>query len=595
MKLKPIVIALFVTFQLPAQTPCIDGAAAGFDCHGVGLMAQVTPQELGAESIGTRWINDLWGWTDPQSGKEYALVGMTNGTSFVDISDPVNPVVLGVLKEHNWNANTSNSTSRVAHDGAKSLWRDIKVYENYAYIVSEDPNHGIQVFDLTDLRDVATLPEDFQEAGHYDGVGAVHNIFINEGTGYLYAVGFNDGDRTCSAGGLHIVDLSDPVNPSYAGCFDNEGYVHDTQCVVYQGPDVNYQGQEICFNSNANGTSNTISIVDVTSKESPILLSKGIYSNAFYTHQGWITDDHQYFISNDELDEQNLSGPTRTFIWNIKDLDAPVLLGTYTHASFSIDHNLYVKGNKVYESNYTSGLRILNTLKIDEGKLSEDLHFDTYPLSNAAEFWGTWSNYPFFESGNVIVSDFTGGLFILRPLDLIIEQQPEDLSVVVGEDVTISMSALGSGLDFQWQVDDGSGFSNISDLTQYEDPNSMSLRFLSPIVAQNGLKYRCLISDAYGTQVISEEMILEVIAPLNSDIPFNLKIYPNPTNDVLSIHQEEGLFIRGELIGMDGKRIVTFQLESGLNELNTASLPRGMYLLKLISYQSNTVTRINIQ
>ncbi len=41
--------------------------------------------------------NDIWGWADPMTGREYALMGMTDGTAFVDVTDPDNPAVLGKL------------------------------------------------------------------------------------------------------------------------------------------------------------------------------------------------------------------------------------------------------------------------------------------------------------------------------------------------------------------------------------------------------------------------------------------------------------------------------------------------------------------
>ena len=74
--------------------------------------------------------------TDPQTGKNYAIMGLSNKTSFVDITDPANPIHLGDLPGHSHGI----------------LWRDIKVYRNHAFIVSEAMMHGMQVFDLTQLR-----------------------------------------------------------------------------------------------------------------------------------------------------------------------------------------------------------------------------------------------------------------------------------------------------------------------------------------------------------------------------------------------------------------------------------------------------------
>lgn len=367
-------------------TPCVGGTAAGYPCSNVDLLAFMP-----LATIGGGEGNDIWGWTDPQTGKEYALMGRTNGTAFVDISDPVNPVYLGNLPTH--------TTS--------TIWRDIKVYNDHAFIVSEAGGHGMQVFDLTRLRNVPAPPVTFTEDGHYPGFGNAHNLVINEDSGFAYGVGTG----TCS-GGLHMVNIQNPTSPTNAGCFSSDGYTHDAQCVNYIGPDTAYQGREICFNANED----TVTIVDVTNKTSPMQLAREGYAGSAYTHQVWTTEDHEYLLVDDELDEQNFGHNTRTYIWNIADLNAPVLVGFYTAGVTSIDHNLYVVGRHTFEANYTSGLRILDITNIGSGSLSEVGYFDIYPANNSPNFSGAWSVYPFFESGVIIVSGIEQGLFILDPV-----------------------------------------------------------------------------------------------------------------------------------------------------------------------------------
>jgi len=184
--------------------------------------------------------NDSWGWTDSTNGKEYALVGLDNGTAFIDISDPVNVVYLGKLPTHT----------------SPSIWRDIKVYNNYAFIVSEAGGHGMQVFDLTRLRNVANPPETFTEDAHYNAFGSAHNIIINEETGFAYAVGTGTYN-----GGAHFINITNPLNPTPAGGYAGSGYTHDAQVIIYDGPDADYQGQEIYVGSNEN----QVVIVNVTS------------------------------------------------------------------------------------------------------------------------------------------------------------------------------------------------------------------------------------------------------------------------------------------------------------------------------------------
>jgi choice-of-anchor B domain-containing protein len=362
------------------------------------MMSHLTLSDLGLS-----FANDIWGWTDPATGAEYALIGVIEGTVFVDISDPKRPDVVGILPTH------SNEGNQV--------WRDIKVHADHAYVVSEHTDHGLQVFDLTQLRDVSERTV-FDETAHYDEFGSAHNLNINEDTGFAYVIG----TATCD-GGLHMVDVSDPTGPAFAGCFSEHGYIHDTQCVVYEGPDAEHQGREICFNSNAHipesgfaDIENTLSIVDVTDKDNPVALSRTFYDNDGYSHQGWLTPDQATFLHGDELDELfGEVGETTTRVWDVSDLDEPFVNGVHGNGTTSIDHNLYTEGDRAYASNYTSGLRVLDTGDASEGHLSETGFFDVYPENDNPTFeGGTWSNYPYFDKV-VAVSSMDRGLFVLKP------------------------------------------------------------------------------------------------------------------------------------------------------------------------------------
>lgn len=369
-----------------SNTPCVGGMAGPFPCRNINLASFLPLSDIGGGTV-----NDVWGWTDPSTGKEYALVGRSSGTAFVDLSDPYHPVYLGNLPTHS----------------VDSLWRGIKVYANHAFIVSEADNHGMQVFNLTRLRNVISPPATFTEDAHYDGFRRAHTLAVDEETGFAYAAGSRD---TCQ-GGLHMVDIRNPVAPVFAGCVGQDGYTHETQCVRYHGPDVGYQGREICFSSNED----TLTIVDVTNKTAPVQLSRTTYAGVGYTHQGWLTENQAYFLIDDELDEKRNGVNSTTYIWNVADLDAPSMTGVYGGPSTSIDHNLYIRGNRAYESNYRSGLRILDISNIGAASLNEVAFFDIYPIDDLPEFNGAWSNYPFFSSGIVIVGGIEQGLFVLLP------------------------------------------------------------------------------------------------------------------------------------------------------------------------------------
>ena len=520
---------------------CRNGMAADFfPCDGIDMLSHVSHSELG-----TTFVNDIWGWTDPTTGTDYALLGASNGTVFVDISDAKRPQVLGIMPT----ASTEGGSS----------WRDIKVYRDHAYVVSEHTNHGVQVFDLSRLRAWNGTYTTYEPDARYTGHGSAHNININPDTGFAYSVGagpfhskglpntvivdqpssaageylangaafgpappqsglsgsfalVNDGSANPSHGcaafdvadgaiaivdrgscgfadkarnaqaagasalivansgpgtirmggsgdditipsvmvsqedgatikgglpatgtvlandppaqcgtGLHMIDISDPKNPTYAGCDDSTGYVHDTQCVVYDGPDAEHRGREICFNSNGieyalNGQ-NFVSIVDVTDKENPETLSRLEYEGSGYSHQGWLTEDQTHFLHGDEGDEILAGVNTTTRVWDVRDLDNPVVTSVFENDTTSIDHNLYTQGAYAYASNYTTGLRVYDVRDVATTGLSEVAYFDLYPENDNASFeGGTWSNYPYFsQKGIVAVSSIDRGLFILKP------------------------------------------------------------------------------------------------------------------------------------------------------------------------------------
>ena len=383
----------------PAE--CEQGEVAGFDCSDIDLVSFLPVQEMGgARGV---MVNDIWGWTDPETGTEYALVGRMDGTAFVSLADPANPRYLGELPPT---------------DGTiKNMWRDIKVYADHAFIVADGAGaHGVQIFDLTQLRDVRGAPVRFEETAHYSGISSAHNIVINEATGFAYAVGSSAGGETCG-GGLHMIDVREPSNPTFAGCFSDPstgrsrtGYSHDAQCVVYAGPDERYRDHEICFGANETA----LSISDVTDKSRPVSVASASYPNPSYVHQGWISEDHRFFFVNDEGDELDgtVTG-TRTLVWDIEDLEDPILAKEHIGETEASDHNLYVRGQFMYQSNYVSGLRILDIS--DPVNPREVGYFDSVPAGdNGPGYAGSWSNYPFFESGVIVFTSMREGLFVVR-------------------------------------------------------------------------------------------------------------------------------------------------------------------------------------
>ncbi len=367
-----------------SAVPCVNGNAGGFPCSNMDLRAY-----LPLADFSTSRLNDVWGWTDPLTGVPYVLVGTYEGVAFVSLADPDQPVRVGDL-----DGPTGNS-----------LWGDIRVHLDHAFLVKEAFGHGLQVFDLNRLRAVTTPPVSFTQDARDTSFGSAHNVATNPATGLGLVVGSN----TCS-GGFRMFDLSAPLSPAFLGCHAGDGYTHDVQCVVYAGPDADHLGSEICFASNED----TLTIVDVTNRAAPVQLARESYPGVGYVHQGGLTPDQRYFIQGDELDEYDGGVDTRTYVWDVSDLDDPVLAGFHQASTSAIDHNLFVVGNHVVQANYRAGVRVLRTGNLANAEMAEVAWFDTIVADDDADFSGVWGVHV-FENGLVAATDVFGGLFVLEP------------------------------------------------------------------------------------------------------------------------------------------------------------------------------------
>lgn len=367
---------IFTAVSSADPTDCTDGKIEVFDCSNMELVLFMSVDQLGgARGV---WVNNVWGWTDPETGRDCALVSRRDGAAFVDVTNAAQPRLVGSLAE-----------SRLYCLGrSRRPW---------------------------DACGVSGPAVTFTEDEHYNQIHSAHNVVADTDSGCLYIVGASGGRETCSSG-LHMVDARNPKQPTFAGCYtDNtsvRGYTHDAQCVIYHGPDACYQGHQICVGSNEA----EINIADVTDKSSPVPIGRKSYPNVAYAHQGWFDEQHQYFYMGDKADKiQGSVAGTRTIVWDLSKLDDSVVVKEYIGQA--TDHNLFIKDDQVYMSNYGSGLRVVD---ISDRKNSQEVaFFNSAPVGDneagtSAMASGAWSNYPFFKSGLVVFTSVREGLFIVR-------------------------------------------------------------------------------------------------------------------------------------------------------------------------------------
>jgi choice-of-anchor B domain-containing protein len=311
-------------------------------------------------------LNDVWGYVD-ETGKEYAIVGTTEGTSILDVSDPTSPI------EIFWIA------------GSSSIWRDPCVHGDYAYVTTE-ANDGLLIIDLSPLPSSSVLPTSTYFGTTTPQLLSAHTCFVDE-NGFAYVFGSNRGN-----GGALILDVqTNPMQPTEVGFFDN-WYVHD-----------GFVRNDTMFLAHI--SDGFVSLVDVSDKANPILLGTKNTPNNF-SHNIWPSDDGQTVFTTDEVSGAFLAA------YNISDPQNIVEIDRIQNSPGQgvIPHNAHVRGNYLISSYYSDGIVVHDITYPDN--MVKVAEFDTYPTQTSG-FDGCWGVYPFLPSGNLLASDITEGLFII--------------------------------------------------------------------------------------------------------------------------------------------------------------------------------------
>lgn len=307
----------------------------------------------------------LWGYISPDN-REYAILGCINGTSIVDITDSADIHEINFIP------------------GFNSVYREIKTYSHYAYVVSEATNSKLQILDLQYLPDSVSLVATFA----YPGFTRAHNI--SQSGPYLYLSGGN----VCPNGGVQILELLNPVSPSVRG-FNSVRYIHDSRII----------NDTIWA---ANILNQRVSLINATDKDN-LPEIRSFVSLEPMPHNTALSSDRKYLF----LTHENQDPPGSLEIWNVEDLENITYVNNWlpTGITTSVTHNIEVFGNLAIVAHYTAGVRILN---ISNPEIPVEVAwYDTRPQDNDNLFQGCWGVYR-FPSGKIIASDISNGLFVIR-------------------------------------------------------------------------------------------------------------------------------------------------------------------------------------
>ena len=428
--------------QKQVNRVCIDGSADGFGCNNMSLLAHVPLSDFPSKPLSA---SDIWGHIDLNTRQEYAIIGLRNAVAVVDVTTPTSPTVIGSIS------------------GLSSTWRDIKVYQYfdtptlrwqaYAYVTTE-ANEGLTIIDLNDLENgISVVRRQTTDS-------TAHNIYISNldyglnialahQVPAVHILGSNN-----FSGAFRSYSLSDPeaLGSTYTYPASNRSdYTHDATSLTINDA----RAQTDCVQANNTDclvildfNEDSLRVWDHTDENQAIELGSSSYPNAEYTHSGWWSEDKQYVIVHDELDEQTHGLNTTLNIFDISSLSTPTLVGTWSGPTSAIDHNGFVRGNRYYMSTYERGLTVLDIT--DPSDPVEVGFFDTYPVSDNAGFNGAWGVYPFLPSGNILVSDINSGLYIIQDQTLEndtgnIAFEPKQHQVDEGQSISIVVTKTGNG------------------------------------------------------------------------------------------------------------------------------------------------------
>lgn len=368
---------------------CFSLLAEAQEAEPATLLGRWTRDSLPVSGSYGNAYNEVWGLA--LNGREYAVIGSTLGTHFIDVSRPQDAEEVAFVPG--------------ASAGPNLIHRDFHNYGCYLYAVSDEGRGSLQIMDVSGLPDrvevVYDSPEFFERS---------HNIFIDTTRAILYACFARGGESPTTP--LKLLDISDPVHPKELATYNNFGggpvsHVHD--CYVEDG---------LAFlNLGFDG----MAIVDFSDPLQPVFQNTLTdYPFAGYNHSGWPTADLQYYYLGDE----SHGFPMK--ILNIADRSEIQVLSTFDADSpneLSIPHNQLIACDYLYVSYYYDGLQVYD-ISVPEAPKRVS-YFGTSSREHRKSYEGAWGVYPFLPSGNILVSDMQEGLFVLSGPEAVCAQRDQ--------------------------------------------------------------------------------------------------------------------------------------------------------------------------
>ena len=539
--MKSIIICFFIAIFFLASS-LSSRSGQGFAQNNVTFLSNLNQYPSAGYS-------DIWGYTDP-NGNEYALLGVRTGTSIISLADPTNPFECAFIP------------------APQSSWREIKVHNHYAYVATDATGNGLQIIDLSQLPNTATLVNTLNT--YFNNA---HDLLIDNG--FCYVVG-GDG-----IGGMSILDLSNPVNPVRTAYYTASGYIHD----IYVWNDTVVA---------STGYTEEYQLIDVTNKYNPQFISASAPISGIYAHSGWMTENKRYFYGTDEFNVRDLT------VWDLQNRNSwNLVVPQWQLSNNSRIHNLYILGNYAHVSYYTSGYVVLDIT--DPTNPQFDGQYDTYPQNNSSNYDGAWGCYPYLPSGNTLISDMSTGLWVLHFDGVVPVELTSFTAQASGNSVTLNWKTATetNNLGFEIQRNLTGEFVTvgfIEGVGTTTEPHQYS--YIDQNLDNGGYEYRLKQLDFDGRAQYSDVVKVEVFSVTTLELKQN---YPNPFNPSTNIkfnipssgYVNLSVF---NLVGEKVKEIVNEILSEGEYNLkfDASNLPSGIYIAKLSSDNFNQSIKMTL-
>lgn len=337
------------------------------------------------DGLGSIW-NDITGWHDSTSNREYAIAGTGDSIYFFDITNP-NQITL---------VDVEDGKARGA------INRDYETFDHFVYCVADQGLAALQIFDLQ------YLPDSVHKIFESDTLGMnTHSMHIEPASKRLYMCSNKFGRPATFSSAMDILSLENPQKPKFLARLDVPKNINGQ-------PVFNNVHEVITRNDTAycSAEYQGLFIYDLTNLSQQKLL--GVitnYAQAGYNHTSWLDKTGRYIVVNDEV-------PTglAAKIFDITDFHNPKLVSLFNSHPKATPHNCFWVNSYIYQSSYQDGVYIWDASDPIHPKVAA--FYDTYPQNDTvfnSTYEGCWGVYPFLPSGNIIASDRANGIFVLRP------------------------------------------------------------------------------------------------------------------------------------------------------------------------------------